>query len=244
MQSIQFRPDNRNATNIIHMTRISSAQANPETVKPDAAGNLLYIAIKYKNALIGAIILVVAIGGGVAFWLNHQKAAEEEASLQLSKVAPLIDRGEYRKAIDGTSAMPGLKHISEKQGGTPSGKMASLLLASAYYGLGQPDSALAVYSGISMKNGDLAAAVLAGTGACQAEKKQFAKAAAAYEEAAGKAENNALKAQYLVSAADNHLDSGKREKAVELYKKAIADYPGSTGAALSQRSLWQMSGTR
>lgn len=228
----------------MNMTQMKPEPASPETLKPDAADNLLYIAIKYKNALIAALVLLVAIGGGTAFWLKQQKAGEEDAALQLSKVAPLLDRGEYRKAIDGTSVIPGLKSISAKRGGTPSGKMASLLLANAYYALGQPDSALSVYSTISMKNGDLAAAVLAGTGACHAEKKQFAKAAAAFEEASGKAENTTLKAQYLVSAGDNYLDSGKREKAVELYKKAIADYPGSTGAALSQRTLWQISGTR
>jgi tetratricopeptide (TPR) repeat protein len=224
----------------MNMTQIKPA---PEQ-KPDAADNLLYIAIKYKNALIGALVLLVVLGGGIAFWLNQQKASEEEAALQLSKISPLLDRGEYRKAIDGTSAMPGLKSISSKRGGTPSGKMASLFLANAYYSLGQPDSALAVFSGISMKNGDLAAAALSGTGACHEAKKQFDKAAAAYEEASGKAENKALKAQYLAAAADNYADSGKREKAGELYKKVIADYPGSTGAALAQRALWQISGTR
>lgn len=227
------------------MTQMQTAPSkSPEQIKPDATDNLLYIVIKYKNALIAVLVLLAAAGGATAFWLNHQKTAEQEASLKLSTVAPLLDRGEYRKAIDGTAANPGLKSISGKYGGTASGRMSSLLLANAYYALGQPDSALAVYKGISMKNRDLAAAVLAGTGACQAEKKQFAKAASAYEEASEKAENKALKAQYLVSAADNHLDSGKREKALELYKKAIADYPGSTGAALSQRALWQMSGSR
>jgi len=229
----------------MNMTQMQTEPSkSPEQAKPDATDNLLYIVIKYKNALIAVLVLLAAAGGATAFWLNHQKAAEQEASLKLSTVAPLLDRREYRKAIDGTPANPGLKSISGKYGSTASGRMSSLLLANAYYALGQPDSALAVYKGITMKNRDLAAAVLAGTGACQAEKKQFAQAASAYEEASEKAENKALKAQYLVSAADNHLDSGKRDKALELYKKAIADYPGSTGAALSQRALWQMSGSR
>ena len=229
----------------MNMTQMQTDPSkSPEQVKPDATDNLLYIVLKYKNALIALVVLLAAAGGGTAFWLNHQKAAEQEASLKLSVVAPLLDRGEFRKAIDGTSANPGLKSISGKYGGTASGKMSSLLLANAYYALGQPDSALAVYKGISMENRDLAAAVLAGTGACHAEMKQYAKAAAAYGDASEKAENKALKAQYPVSSADNYLDSGKREKALELYKKIVADYPGSTGAALSQRALWQMSGSR
>ncbi|ACD90839.1 Tetratricopeptide TPR_2 repeat protein [Chlorobium limicola DSM 245] len=219
-------------------------ESKQEPMKPDAADNLLYIIIKYKNVLIGALVLIIALGGGTAFWLNQQKAAEQEASMQLSKIAPLLDRGEYRKAIDGTSGNAGLKSISGKHGSTPSGSMASLLLANAYYLLGQPDSALAVYDGISIKNKDLSAAVLAGTGACHAKKKAFAQAAAAYEKAAEKAENKALKAQYAFNAADNYLDSGKLEKALELYKKIVADYPGSTGAALAQRTLWQLSGSR
>lgn len=226
------------------MTQIPTEPSNREAVKPDATDNLLYIVIKYKNALIGLLIMLVAIGGGTAFWLNHQKTAEEEASLNLSKIAPLLDRGDFRKAIDGTSGNRGLKSISSDYGSTPSGKMASLLLANAYYSLGQHDSALAIFKGLSLKDRDLAAAVLAGTGACLAQKKQFGEAAASYQAASEKAENKTLKAQYLTSAADNFLDAGNREKASELYKKTVSEYPGSTGAALAQRSLWQISGNR
>jgi tetratricopeptide (TPR) repeat protein len=226
------------------MTQIQTEQSQQEAMKPDAADNLLYIVIKYKNVLIGLLLVLIAIGGGTAFWLNHQKTAELEASLHLSKIAYLLDRGDFRKAIDGTPGNSGLKSISVDYSGTPSGKMASLLLANAYYSLGQPDSALAVYKGISLNNKDLAAAVLAGTGASHAKKKQYGDAATSYAEASEKADNKTLKAQYLVNAADNYLDSGNSEKAEELYKKTVDDFPGSTGAALAQRSLWQMSGNR
>lgn len=228
----------------MNMNQMQKDSPNQEPIKPDTADNLLYIIIKYKNALIGVLVLIIALGGGTAFWLNLQKGAEQEASLQLSKTAPLLDRGEYRKAIDGTPGVAGLKSISGKYGNTPSGSMASLLLANAYYMLGEPDSALAIYNDITIKDKDLSAALLAGTGACHAKKKAFAKAAAAYEKASEKAENTSLKAQYAASAADNYLDSGKREKALELYNKIVADYPGSTGAALAQRTLWQLSGSR
>lgn len=226
------------------MTQIQTEPSNRETAKTRAADNLLYIAIKYRNALIGVVILLVAIGGGTAFWLNHQKNAETEASMHLSKIAPLLDRNDFRKAIDGSAGNRGLKSISADYGSTPSGRMASLLLANAYYSIGRYDSALAVYKKTSLKDKDLAAAVLAGTGACQAEQKKYGEAAASYEAASEKAENKTLKAHYQANAADNHLDAGNPEKASELYKKTVADYPGSTGAALAQRSLWQMSGNR
>lgn len=226
------------------MTQTVPEASSRKDPKTSAGDKLLYIVIKYKNLLIGALVFIVLVGAGTAFWMKYRQAQEEETSLQLSKITPFFDRGEYRKAIDGTGSVPGLRTIATKNGGTPSGKMASLLLANAYYWLGMPDSALAVYSDLTMKSPDLAAAVLAGTGACHAEKSEFAKAASAYEEAAMKAKNATLKAHYLASAADNYLDGGKREKAVKLYKKTIAEYPGSTGAALSQRSLWQISGRR
>ena len=89
---------------------------------------------------------------------------------------------------------------------------------------------------------DLAAAGLAGTAACYSNKNQFALAAENYQAASAKAENKALKAQYLAHAGESYQQANELKKASDLFTKVIADYPGSTGAALSQRSLWQISG--
>jgi len=217
-----------------------------QSIKPSTDENLLYYAIKYKTALIGALIVLLGFGGGTFFWMNQQKANELEAALQLSRIAPLLDVGGYGTAINGKGHIASLKKIAEqysgKYTGTPSGNMAQLLLANAYYANKEYDKALAVFKTVSMDNNDLAAAALAGAGDCLINKSKFAEAAESYQEASKKAENNALKANYLAQAANSLQQSRQLAKASELYKKIIADYPASTGAAIAQRSLWQISG--
>ncbi len=93
-----------------------------------------------------------------------------------------------------------------------------------------------------MANKDLAAATLAGTGDCYFNKNQFGPAAESYQEASKQTDNNVLKAQYLSHAANSFQQLNQFKKASELYTKIIADYPGTTGAAIAQRSLWQISG--
>ena len=83
---------------------------------------------------------------------------------------------------------------------------------------------------------------MAGTGDCYFSKNQFALAAESYQEAANKAENKVLKAQYLSHAGKSFQQTNQLKKAAELYTKIITSYPGTTGAAMAQRSLWQISG--
>ncbi len=210
--------------------------------KSSTADNLLFIAIKYKNAIIGVLVLIVCLGAGTFFWMRQQQSSEQEAALQLSRVAPLFDQGDYKAAINGKGQIAGLKKIADEHRGSPSGNMAALLLANAYYSVSEYDSALQVFKTVSTGNNDLAAAALAGTGACYSNKNQFAQAAESYQEASKKAENSVLKSQYLAHAADCFQQLKQLKKASELYTKIIADYPGSTGAAMAQRALWQISG--
>ncbi len=224
------------------MKEIESGAPVQQQAKPSAEDNLLYVAIKYKAVIIAAIVLLLCAGGGTFFWMQHQKTSEEEAALQLSRIAPVLDRGEYKTAINGAAKISGLKKISDDYSGTPSGNMATLLLANAYYSIKDFDSALKVFKSVSIENKDLAAAALAGTADSYVGKNQLSLAAESYQEASKKAENTVLKAQYLAHAADSYQALNQLQKASELYTRIIADYPGSTGAALAQRSLWKISG--
>ncbi|NTU96454.1 MAG: tetratricopeptide repeat protein [Chlorobiaceae bacterium] len=210
--------------------------------KTEFADTLLYILIKYRNVLIGALIAIVIAGAGVFLWVRNQQERESEASLQLSRIGPYLDQGMYATAINGEGKNSGLKKIADDFSGTPSGSMASLLLANAYYATGNFDSALKAYGDVSIGNRDLAAAALAGAGACHFEKNRFGDAAKSYHDASEKAESTALKALYLAKEANCYRQSNQLAKAAGLYRNIIDNYPMSQGAAISQQSLWQISG--
>jgi len=214
--------------------------------KPSTEENFLYIFIKYKVAVISILVVLLSLGAGTFFWMRHQQTSEQEAALQLSRIAPFLDSGEYGIAINGDGKLPGLRKIADQYAGTytgtPSGNMANLLLANTYYLIGDFNSALKVFKTVSIANNDLAAAALAGAGDCYFNKNQFGLAAENYQAAAQKSDNTVLKAQYLAREANSYQQSNQLKKAAELYKKIIADYPTSTGAAIAQRSLTQISG--
>jgi tetratricopeptide (TPR) repeat protein len=224
------------------MNDIQTAPPRQNEGKTQLADNILYIAIKYKNALIAALIAILLAGGGTFFWIRNQQARETEASLQLSRIAPYFDQGMYAAAISGEGKTAGLKKIADDYSGTPSGNMASLLLANAYFATGNLDSALKGFREVSLGNRDLAATALAGAGACLFEKNQFGEASKAYHEASEKADNTALKALYLAKEANCLKQSNQLAKAADLYRNIIEKYPVTQGAAIAQQSLWQISG--
>jgi tetratricopeptide (TPR) repeat protein len=220
---------------------VSNVPQAPE--KPSFADNLIASAIRYKNIIIGTLLVALVVAGGVFFWMKQMQGNEEKAALMLSRIMPVMESGDLRKAIDGDKTLPGLKSVIGQYGSTPSGNMARLILATAYYSMNKPDSALAMYGSFSHKNKDLEAAAFAGSGACHMQQKQFAKAAEDYEKASAAAENEALKAHYLVRAADNDYLAGQTAKARTRYNEIVRQFPGSSAAAIAQRSIWKLSGS-
>ncbi|ABB23368.1 tetratricopeptide repeat protein [Pelodictyon luteolum] len=210
--------------------------------KKTAVDNLLYFAIRYKNLIAGALILILIGGAAIFFWTERQASRENEAAPMMAAAAMAFDRGDFQRAIDGTEKEPGLKTIAEQYNGTPSGEMAELLLANAYYAIGKPKDALKAFDAASPVSPDLAAAAIAGKASCQSDLQQYDAAAKSFLSASEKAENNALKAQYLMAAADCRLGAGDTEKAGELFGQVVDRYPGSSGARAAQQALWKISG--
>uniref|UniRef100_Q3AQW7 TPR repeat n=1 Tax=Chlorobium chlorochromatii (strain CaD3) TaxID=340177 RepID=Q3AQW7_CHLCH len=218
-----------------------------QTAKPSAEEQLLYIVIKYKKALIGALVVIVTLGAGAFFGTRYQEQREQEAALQLSRVSPALEQGNFTLAINGTKQTAGLQKIANEYSGrfigTPSGNMAKLLLANAWYSFGKYETALQHFNEVTIAHEDLAAAALAGSGDCYLNLNKLKEAAEAYQKAANKTDNRILKAQYLTHEATAYHYAKDFPKATELYKTVIASYPGTTAASIAQHGLWQLSGS-
>jgi predicted negative regulator of RcsB-dependent stress response len=221
------------------MNTYQTQKALPE---PTLTDRLLEIYLKQKK-LITIVVLVLCVAGAGAFlWMQKTKADENTASLALAKVTAWIQTNDIGKAVDGDGKSKGLKGIVDSYGGTPSGNMARLYLATIYYTSNKPDEALAMYNSFSSSNKDLQASALAGAAACHVEKKAFAAAAAGYEKASAEAENEALKAMYLNKAAESYAAAGTLDKASNLFEQIVRTWPGTSSAGVAQRSLWRLSG--
>ena len=182
---------------------------------------------KSKIVLYSGILIVAALAA--YFYVNQQKAANEEAGLHLSRVMQIFDSGSYLEAIEGRqgSNIIGLKRVVEEFGSTENGETAKIYLAGAYSYLGNYEEAFKYYNDYSGSIDLYNASALAGMAGYYSAKKDYQRAADLFKEAAGAAEINAQNPDYLLSAAVNYYNAGDSEEAKILLEKIKEDYATS-----------------
>ena len=186
-----------------------------------------YEDFKSKIVLYGGILVVAALAA--YFYVNQQKAINDEAGLHLSRVMQIFDSGSYLEAIEGRQGtnIMGLKRIVEEYGSTENGETAKIYLANAYAYLGNYEEAFKYYEAYSGEIDIYKASALAGEAGYFASKKDYKKAADLYKKAAGVAEINAQNPDYLLSAAVNYYNAGDIEESKILLEKIKEDYATS-----------------
>ncbi len=173
-------------------------------------------------------VLIVAVLAAY-FYVNQQKAANDEAGLHLSRVMQIFDSGSYLEAIEGRQGtnIIGLKRVVEEYGSTENGETAKIYLAGAYSYLGNYEEAFKYYQDYSGNIDLYKASALAGIAGYYAAKRDYQKAADLYKEAAGAAEINAQNPDYLLDAAVNYYNAGDSEESKILLEKIKEDYATS-----------------
>jgi tetratricopeptide (TPR) repeat protein len=203
-------------------------------IKEDKLVTTYYKAINYfqenKNRIgyyVGGLIVVIAV---IYFYMNNKAENNLQAGIQLSRVMGLYDAGAYLEAIEGrqgTNVM-GLKKIVSEYGSTENGETAKIYLANAYQMLGKLDEALKYYEDYDGSNKTFQATALSGEAGYYEYKKDYEKAADLYLRASRVAKANVLNPEYMLKAAVNFIDAGKKEEAKDLLEKIRKDYQTST----------------
>lgn len=197
-----------------------------------------------KNTAYVALGVLVAAVAGLYFYNQNKQEESERASVLLSRVAPLYLQGDYRKAIDGDPSQKvgnestlGLRQVASDFGSTDAGNQAALFLANAYYYIGQPDSALAMFDKVDISAPVIQASVEAGRAAVLEDKGNKAEAAKLFESAAKRSEENPLNADYFLSAAQGYEAVGNKDEAIRLYKFLLDEYVGTQYDDAAKRAL-------
>ena len=180
----------------------------------------------YKNKIFtyGAVVVVaVAVA---YFYVNQQRADNENAGVELSRTMVLYDQGAYLQAIEGQQGtnIIGLKKIVEEYGGTQNGESAKIFLANSYSFLGNYEEALKYYEDYSGSIDYFKAAAIAGRAGYYASKNEYEEAADLYLDAAGVTEVNAQNSEYLLNAGINLLKAGNKEDAKNLFETIKEKY--------------------
>jgi TolA-binding protein len=191
----------------------------------------------------------ILILGVVAYVMRKSRIESNEmATSNLSKVMAIYEAGatdpqQYKLAISGQPerGIVGLKAIVDDGGGSNAGETARFYLANAYYFTGQYDDAMTQYDNYSGNSQILKAAAYAGLAGCYEVKKEYAKAASAYERAAGASSGSSSVPEFLSLSARCLGKSSEKEKAISLLKRIKKEFPTSTAAREADRYIAQFS---
>ena len=189
---------------------------------------------------IGIVVAgLVALILGAWWYMETQKTNNEQATTALGSVYSYVDNNQYQVAIDGIPErkITGLKTIVEKYGSTDAGNLARFYLANAYYHLGKYDEALEQFDDFKPKEQFLAVSRLTGIGGCYEAKVEYEKAAENYEKAALSYPKDVDAAANLNNAACNYMIAGKKDRALDLFKKLKKEYPTTQYAREAERYI-------
>ncbi|MCQ2065681.1 MAG: hypothetical protein MJY66_07465 [Bacteroidaceae bacterium] len=190
-------------------------------------------------AVLAAIIILVA--GGMLYSSKVVAPRELKASEALYPGERYFLDGDFQTALNGDAyGYDGFEAIADQYGRTKAGK-----LANAYAGLccAQLDSFevaakyLAKFKG---KDQMASPSVLGALAACYANMEQYDKAAATYESAAKKADNNLLSPYFYFQAALIYESQEKAAQALKLYQLIKTGYPESVEGQQAEKYITRL----
>ena len=198
------------------MTNIKEQEAlhNGALVKPEA------FAMKYRKAIIIAVAaIIIAVVGGFLYQAYVAQPREDKASTALAKGQEYFDAEQFDKALkgDGTGYM-GLLNIINDYSSTDAANLANLYAGLCYANLNKWNDAVKYLDAYSPADDAMVSpAAIAALGNAYAHINQLDKAIDNLEKAAEMADKQAKDGTLLES-------QGKKDKALELYKKIKANY--------------------
>jgi len=199
-----------------------SAPAMEETLNKHEA-----LILKYKNAIIGAIVALVVIVAGVSLYKNYVSGpAEAKASTALGKAQQLFMEQKYEQALNGDSTgVAGLLSIASEYSSTDAGNLANLYAGLCYANLDKwQEAAQFIEKFDGADDQMISPAAMGALGNVYAHLDQLDKAVSTLVKAAEKADNNSLSPTFLIQAGQILESQNKKAEALKLYQQVKEKY--------------------
>jgi len=175
-------------------------------------------------AILAALVVVVI--GGIYFYRQQKQTQNVEANAALSRVRSFFEQ------------VKGLLAISDEYSGTEAGAMAALMAGNSLSNLGKYSEAAEQFE--RAKGGDAIVTqvgALTGLGACREAEKDYAGAAALYEQAAERGSKSGLEDRCWLYAALSYEKAGNKEKAGQIFRTIVKRYEMSELAPAAKSGL-------
>ncbi|MCI6160144.1 MAG: tetratricopeptide repeat protein [Prevotellaceae bacterium] len=193
--------------------------------------------LKYKKAIIYAVIAVIVVIAGVILYKNYVKGPREaEASTALAKGQELFASQMFDKALNGDGAgYAGFAKIASDYSSTNAGNLANLYAGLCYANMDKWQDAVKFLDKYSPSDDAMVSpAAMAALGNAYAHVNQIDKAIDNLKKAAsmadGEAEdntNNSLSPSFLIQAGELLESQGKKDEALKIYQDIKKKYVNS-----------------
>ena len=182
--------------------------------------------LKYKNAIIGAVVALIVIVAGFILYNNYVAAPQaEKANTALAKGQEYFAAELYERALKGDSlGYEGFAKIASDYSGDAA-NLANLYAGLCNAQLGNWEDAAKYIEKFSDKGDQMISpAALGALGNVYAHLNQLDKAVSTLKDAAEKADNNSLSPTFLIQAGEILESQGKKAEALKLYQTIKEKY--------------------
>jgi TolA-binding protein len=211
------------------------------TKKEMKEDKLVTTAFKFSEWIQKHLNQVLMVAGGVVvvaivvfFVFSTMGRKSQKAADLLGKAAMEFQAGNVGQAITD------LHTVVDRYGGTKSAGSATFYLATAYFYTKDYANAQVMFQRFLEKYGEdplSLASAQAGIAECHMENGEFQAAGDNFVKAVSLKPEGLLASHYLLSAGQAYLKANQREKAKEIFKRLIDEYPDSKEAYKAKEQL-------
>lgn len=209
------------------MANTTTPKTAPEMKEP-VNQNEAFI-LKYKNYIIGAIVVLLLCVLGYFYWKNSTTETFQRESTEMAKAqeyfsqAVISDDAElFTKALNGDSINAGFLAVAAQSG--KAANVANLYAGICQARLGNMEEAVKLIEKFDGDDQMVGPAALGALGNIKATLGQIDEAISLLKKAAEKANNNSLSPQMLIQAGQLLESQGKKEEALKLYEQIRDQY--------------------
>lgn len=207
-------------------------------VKATTSGGVESLLDKNQMTIIaGAGLLLLLIGGFLAFKYLYQAPREKTAMEQIFKAEYQFQRDSFALALEAPGGgYEGFLDIIDSYGGTKAANLSKYYAGVAYLNLGRFDDAVSFLESHKEKGEITSVTKYGALGDAYSELGNFSKAMNAYEKASA-SDNSLLSPYYLYKLGLLANSQDQKDKALSAFNKIVAQYPNSTEAVEASKYI-------